>query len=60
MDDYKKYTEQCRAMARHTTNEELRQALAKMAAVWESLADEHVARTERQKRIVPRAGRSAV
>jgi hypothetical protein len=57
MDDYKKHTEECRALARSTTNEELRQALTKMAECWESLATEHVARTDRHKRIVTRAER---
>jgi hypothetical protein len=52
MDEYKNYSEQCRAMARSTNNKELRQALTKMAEVWESLAKEHVARTERRKRMV--------
>jgi hypothetical protein len=50
-EDYKKHAEDCRTMARNTTNEEQRQGLLKMAETWESLAADRAAQMARQKRI---------
>jgi hypothetical protein len=51
VEDYRKHANECRTMARNTTNEDQRQGLLKMAETWESLAKDRLAQMERQKRI---------
>ena len=51
VEDYKRHADECRAMARGTTNENQRQGLLRMAETWESLAKDRLAQIERQKRI---------
>ena len=50
-EDYRRHAEECRVMARGTTDEEQRQGLLKMAATWEGLAENREAQIDRQKRI---------
>jgi hypothetical protein len=51
VEDYRAHAEECRAMARNTTNEEQRQGLVKMAETWESLASDRLAQIAREKRL---------
>ena len=43
--DYRKHAEECRAMARSTAHGEQREQLLKMAATWDSLAQERERRS---------------
>jgi hypothetical protein len=51
VEDYKRHAEECRAMARSTTNDDQRQGLLRMAETWESLAADRVGHMARQRRI---------
>jgi hypothetical protein len=51
IEEYLKHAEECRAMARNTTNEEQRLGLLTMAETWEGLAKERRAQIDRAKRI---------
>jgi hypothetical protein len=39
-EEFREHAEECRKMARGTSNEDHRQQLVKMAEIWESLAKE--------------------
>jgi hypothetical protein len=51
VEDYKRHADECRAMARNSSNEEHRRGLLTMAETWESLARDREAHMERQKRL---------
>jgi hypothetical protein len=51
VEDYKRQADECRAMARATSNEEQRQGLLAMAETWDGLAANRTTQVERQKRI---------
>ena len=51
VEDYRRHAEECRAMARNTTNAEQRQGLLRMAETWDGLAADRTTQIERQKRI---------
>src|SRR5688500_3146670 len=51
VEDYKKHAQECRTMARNTTNEEQRRGLLQMAETWEGLARDRIVQMARHQRI---------
>lgn len=51
VEDYKAHAEECRVMARNTTNEEHRHGLVKMAETWDGLANDRAEQLQRLERL---------
>jgi hypothetical protein len=51
VEDYRNRANECRAMARNTSNEDQKRGLLQMADTWESLANERVVQLARVKRM---------